>query len=385
MGFFEGYILFSIFLTAGYILLIFVFTFGLRQALRQKVKPGRNHSTRVSVVIPTRNEALTILQCLNDLINQDYPQNLFEVIVTDDFSEDYTCDFIQSFIKQHPEFPLSIVSLKGYAPTETGKKKAITRGINAATGELIITTDADTTHKNAWISTIVNFFVVHKPQMVLGPVAFQNEKNFLQKVQSLEFMGLMAITAGAAWLKQPLMCNGANLAFRKESFLKAGGYDDNYQFASGDDMFLLSKFIKVFGKQTVMFLGNPHAITYTQAERSWSGFINQRIRWISKSRGYSDPWLLFISSYTWLVHFILLAGVFIGLMDLHLFGVSLVLWFALILAEYPLVLSMAGFFNKNSLLNYYFPAQLFQWIYVSILGFLGKFLPYHWKGRTIRR
>jgi len=385
MGFFEGYIVLSFFLTAGYIVLIFLFTFGLRQILKQKVDPVQNHSTKVSIIIPTRNETLTILPCLNDLINQEYPRNLFEIIVTDDFSEDNTCELVHAFIKQYPEFPVSIVSLKGFVPKEIGKKKALSRAINMATGELIITTDADTTHENTWISSIVNFFVVHEPQMILGPVAFQQEKNFLQKIQSLEFMGLMGVTAGAAWLKLPLMCNGANMAFRKEAFIKTGGYHDNYQYTSGDDMFLLSKFIKVFGKKTVMFLGNPKAITYTQAEQSWSGLLHQRIRWISKSHGYSNGWLIFLSIYTWLVHFILFAGIFIGFFDPHLIGVSLALWSAKILAEYSLVLRMSEFFNKKHLLNYYFPAQLFQWIYVSILGLLGNFLPYRWKGRIIKR
>jgi len=385
MDFFDGYILVAFFLTIGYIVLIFVMTFGLHQSLKQQIKPIQNHSTRVSVIIPTRNETLNIHSCLNDLLQQDYPRNFFEVIVTDDFSEDQTCEVVQSFIKQHPEFPVSVIDPKGLFPPETGKKKALTRAIDAATGELIITTDADTTHEKSWISSIAIFFIAYKPQMILGPVVFRGEKNMLQKIQSLEFIGLMAITAGSVWLKLPLMCNGANLTFRKEAFQKTGGYEDNYQFSSGDDMFLLLKFMRAYGKKAIMFLGNPQAITYTQAEKTLGGFLNQRIRWISKSRGYSDPWLIFISIYTWMVNFTLLAGMVIGFIDPHFLGVSLVLWFAKILTEYLLVLRMSRFCNKTYLLNYYFLAQLFQWVYVTILGIVGNFLPYRWKGRAIKR
>jgi len=221
--------------------------------------------------------------------------------------------------------------------------------------------------------------------MILGPVVFRNEKNFLQKIQSLEFMGIMGITAGATGINHPLMSNGANLTFRKDAFLKVGGYQDNYNFASGDDMFLLSKVLKNYGKQSVIFSGNPKSITYTQAERTLCGFINQRIRWISKSRGYSDSFLLFIAVYTWLVHSILLTGIFIGLWNPHLLLLSIVLWFIKILTEYPLILKISEIFNKKHLLPYYFIAQLFQWINVTILGLLGNFLPYRWKGRKIRR
>ena len=385
MEFIEGYTILTLSLTIGYVILIFAFTFGLNQVLKQKVIPGHDQTTRVSVIIAARNEELNILPCLVDLLNQDYPRDLFEVIVTDDFSEDRTCEFVKSFIHQHPEFPLSVISPERKSPVGTGKKQALTRAINSASGELIITTDADTTHGRSWISSIVNYYFAYKPQMILGPVCFQNEKNILQKIQSLEFLGLMAITAGSVWLKLPLMCNGANLSFRKEAFHETGGYQDNYRFASGDDMFLMLKFLKAYGKKTVMFLGDPKAITYTGAEKTWSGFLNQRIRWISKGHGYTDPWVVFVAVYTWLVNFTLLTGVVFGFFAPRFLGISIVLWLAKILSEFLPVFRMSKFSNKTNLLNHYFLAQLFQWIYVSIIGILGNFLPYQWKGRSINK
>jgi len=84
--------------------MIFLFTYGLYQTLNKKSSNIKNYSTKVSIIIPVRNEASTIIQCLNDMLCQDYPDQLFEVIVSDDFSEDHTPEFVQKFIKQHPEF-----------------------------------------------------------------------------------------------------------------------------------------------------------------------------------------------------------------------------------------------------------------------------------------
>ncbi len=58
--------------------------------------------------------------------------------------------------------------------------------------------------------------------MIFGPVAYFPEKGLLNRFQSLEFSGLMASGAGAAMAGRPFMCNGANLAYRKEAFLKVG-------------------------------------------------------------------------------------------------------------------------------------------------------------------
>jgi len=49
-----------------------------------------SRKTTVSIIIPARNESKNIIKCLNAVLNQNYPTNLFEVIVIDDFSDDDT-------------------------------------------------------------------------------------------------------------------------------------------------------------------------------------------------------------------------------------------------------------------------------------------------------
>jgi len=65
----------------------------------------------------------------------------------------------------------------------------------------------------------------------------QGDGNLLQKLQSLEFLGIMGTTAGSAAMGIPVMCNGANLGYRRAAFIAGGGYSGNLQFGSGDDQF----------------------------------------------------------------------------------------------------------------------------------------------------
>jgi cellulose synthase/poly-beta-1,6-N-acetylglucosamine synthase-like glycosyltransferase len=372
-------LLWSIMILYGSIIL--VFTIGL---VKSPYRSGRL-STRtpgfVSVIVPVRNEEGNILRILDELCGQDFPADLLEVIVTDDFSTDDTMAIAGRYAIGHPEFPLIMVSSKGADPTVPGKKMAIERAVAKAQGEILLFTDADTFRGYHWISSMVSGFGSSGVQMVLGPVYFCHEKNLLQKIQSLEFLGLMGTTAGSAALGFPVMCNGANLAYRRDAFFQTGGFSANLQYSSGDDQFIMSSIRKHYGRGAVVFSYHSLSSVGTEPEATLAGFFNQRIRWVSKSRGYRDPVVIFVGIVTWLTHFLLLTGILTGFCFPMILSLSLLLWFVKILMEYPMVWIMIRFFERKKLPRNYVIAQVFQLVYVPLAGMLGLFLPYRWKGR----
>jgi cellulose synthase/poly-beta-1,6-N-acetylglucosamine synthase-like glycosyltransferase len=192
----------------------------------------------------------------------------------------------------------------------------------------------------------------------------------------------MGTTAGSAALGYPVMCNGANLAYRRTAFFQTGGFRDNIRHASGDDQFMMSAIRKQFGKRSLVFNADPLSRVSTEPEATAGGFLNQRLRWVSKSIGYRDPVVIFAGIVTWLTHLLLLTGIFLGFSFPYLFRLSLFIWFAKILVEYPMVWIMTRFFNKQKLRGYYFIAQAFQLFYVPLAVLLGLLVPYRWKGRT---
>ena len=368
---------------------ILAFTFGVLKTGRLigswpeiLIKPSTfQPGHTVSVIIPVRNEAGHILRILEEMRNQDFPVNLLEVIVVDDFSEDSSMAYAERFAKQFPEFPLVLVPSATLERKAFGKKRAIERAVTRAKGEIILCTDADTMHGSGWISAMAGGFGLIQPQMVLGPVVFCHGKNLLQKIQTLEFMGIMGTTAGSASLGYPVMCNGANLGYRRAAFIETGGYSGNLQFGSGDDQFLMNSIRKHFGQYAIIYTNDRKAIVSTEPEASLNGFLNQRLRWVSKSRGYRDPVVIAVGMVTWFIHFLLLGGMVLGIYFPEILVLSLALWLIKILLEYPMVWLMMRFFRKRELSGYYFMAQVFQLVYVVLVGMLGLFLPYRWKGR----
>jgi cellulose synthase/poly-beta-1,6-N-acetylglucosamine synthase-like glycosyltransferase len=231
-----------------------------------------------------------------------------------------------------------------------------------------------------WLSSIITFVQVNNAALVSGPVVFSSQKSFFHKILQLEFAGLVGIGAAALRLKSPNMCNGANLAYRKDTFNEVGGYTGNDNLPSGDDEFLMHK---VFAKypERVFFLKNRDAVVETPTPATFSEFLNQRMRWVSKSTQYSDKKITLLLALAYLFNLsILVNGVlaFANILFLYVFIIQVVVK---VFSEYLFYGGILEFFNLKSLRAYILPAQPFHIAYVLVIGILGNFGKYSWKGR----
>ncbi len=337
----------------------------------------------VSVIIPVRNEQEHVVRILEEMNNQDYPVNLMEIIVSDDNSDDDTMALTSHYSCKHPCFPLVLVYSNDLNIANSGKKQAIIRAIARAKGEVVICTDADTWHSASWVKTMANSFRFTEIKMVLGPVVFRTGKNLLQKIQVLEFMGIMGATCGSAAIGYPVMCNGANLGYRKSAFVEVGGYSSNLKYASGDDQFLMSSVRKRYGKGSVVFLFDSLAIVQTEAESTLIGFLQQRFRWVSKSQGYRDQGVILVGAVTLFTISILFFGMVLGIFLRPILLIAFILWLVKIALDYPIVHIMVNFSGKLEKPGYYVISQFFQLIYVPVVSLVGLVFPNRWKGRRI--
>ncbi|NOS92863.1 MAG: glycosyltransferase [Cyclobacteriaceae bacterium] len=230
----------------------------------------------VSVVIPYRNELSNLRALLESLLTQNYPKDQLEIILVDDHSTDASSSIVAEFAARFPN--LKNVRLDEHA---TGKKKALAFGIQTSSYDLIVTTDADCTHDPGWISAVTSCFDKNDVVMAVGGVRIDSSSGLFAKIQALEFTSLVGTTASTLFYQQPTMCNGANLAFRKKAFLDVGGYDGNYEIASGDDEFLMRKIHARFRGGIVFMLDQTSVVT-TQPSATLKSFLHQRIRWAGK-------------------------------------------------------------------------------------------------------
>lgn len=364
-----------------YFIIILIYTIGWFRL--KTYNPGKNYlNIVVSIIVPARNEENNIGVLLKNLTQQDYPKENYEVIIVDDNSTDKTAEIVTDFIKQHPKHDFKIMHLSEENPESAYKKKAISKAIEASRGELIITTDADCRVNKNWLRSFVSFYLTEKPQMIVGPVCFHNESSIFEKMQSFEFLSLIAITAGAIRINRPIMCNGANLAYEKTAFYTVGGFG-NDKFSSGDDVFLLLKIKQQFGNKAVKFLKNLDAIVYTEPKKSIKEFIHQRVRWASKNKGY-NPKILLVSFTVYMINLLLISGLLIAMFYPVIFKIVLTSIFIKMLIDLPVLFGFTKFVNRKKIMFYAFPMIILYPIYIIITGALGIIGNYHWKGRKIK-
>ena len=345
-------------------------------------KPAANATplTKISIIIPARDEEENIATCLDTIIHQNYPTYLFEVLVVDDHSTDNT----PKIVSRYSDKNVKLISLKDFIASgeiNSYKKKAIEIAVQQSTGELIVTTDADCIAPNNWLSTIAAFYEASNPEFIVMPVAINCSSRFIEIFQALDFMTLQGITGASVYKKFHSMCNGANLAYTKKAFIAVDGFEGIDKIASGDDMLLLHKIYTRY-PDGIAYLKSTEAIIQTQPVHSVSQFFNQRIRWASKADKYDDKriFVVLLLVYFFNVWILLLGvGALFFPIALHLF----ILLIAKTIVELLFLFPVAGFFKKTKLLCYFPIAQPFHVLYTVIAGWLGKFGSYQWKERKV--
>jgi cellulose synthase/poly-beta-1,6-N-acetylglucosamine synthase-like glycosyltransferase len=336
-------------------------------------------STGFSIIIPARNEEQNINACLQSIAQLNYPNELFEVIVMDDFSTDATVATAQ-------QFPfVKVLELKTLLNEKINsyKKKAIELGIAASTGDYIVTTDADCIVPENWLYNFA-FIIQQKPTVfIAAPVAMKEERSAIKVFQSLDFLSLQGITAASVGAGFHSMCNGANLCYSKEAFYKVDGFKGVDHIASGDDMLLMHKLYKQYPNE-VHYCKAADSIVLTEPVETVAAFFRQRIRWASKADKYDDKRIFAVLLLVYLLN------VWLLVLAISCFFISNNLQLLLLalgiktIAELFFLFPVARFFQKQQLLVWFPLAQPFHIVYTVIAGWLGKFGNYEWKGRTVR-
>jgi poly-beta-1,6-N-acetyl-D-glucosamine synthase len=327
--------------------------------------PENRGSQYISVVVASRNEQENLPVLLNDLSAQDYPENLFEVIIVDDNSTDSTLEVASGF--------KSLKNLKVLKNSGRGKKEAIRTGVLSSAGDLIITTDADCHTGKHWLETISAFFGKYGSDLIVCPVHLEKGKGFFSKCIELEFLSLQGVTAGTILSGNSSMCNGANLAFRKEVYLEN---QDKLvpEIESGDDIFLLHGIKKVPGSG-IDWLESMEASVYTASESSFGGFMKQRKRWIAKAKYYDDGYTITLGIVTFVTILLQVLSVAMALFDYTFIYIYLAIVIAKSIPDYLILKNTTRRYGKSELMAFFLPSQIIYPFYVLITACYAFLIP----------
>ncbi len=323
----------------------------------------------VSVIIAARDEEYNLPHLIDDLINQEYPLNKFEIIIVNDRSSDSTSEILKQASDNYSFF--KTIKIEKKSEKMTPKKNAISQGIKIAKGEIIIATDADCRVGKFWISSMT-YSLINKNGIIIGYSEIKEKLGSLfEKYQKMDFLAILIANAGAAGWNQYWSGTGQNLAYYKKDFFEINGFNPVKNNVSGDDMYLVQSISKL--KNGFIHI-DPNSYVETKALKSVKEFINQRIRWSSNSKStyHKTPFFLLFLITSFIENFLILLSI---LFYQHLLPFFLVKF----LFDTLVVYLGAKLFNRKLNFEVYLIWAILQPVYIPIIGILGLKGKFSWK------
>lgn len=211
---------------------------------------------KCSVVIAAYNEAENLYRCLTSILNIDSSPAAYEIIVVDNNSTDNTAEIMAGFP--------GVIYLKEERP---GPSSARNRGIAAASGDILVFLDADTTVDKNWLTTLLAPFEDESIGAVGGEIRPMAEGNIISEYLSVSLFMRYHRYGGRRSVKGYPSCN---LAVRKSCL--DGGFDPD--LVRGQDKDICYRILEENRK--IVF--QPGAVIYHDHPRSLGGFTELLVK-----------------------------------------------------------------------------------------------------------
>jgi len=339
---------------SGYFIQSVIFVIG---AKKRFPKISEDELPTATVIVAARDEEDKIDRCLNSLGNLEYPEGKLEVLIVDDRSTDRTGEIIDEFISSRSNF-------KKIVPDEpkgkmVGKVNALATAIKQASGEIILTTDADCEVKPTWVKTIASYYQDDVGMVDSYTTQFANKP--FNGMQAIDFIYLLLVAGGTINLDMPITCIGNNMSFRKKAYDEIGGYE-SLPFSVTEDFTLLRAIYKL-GKYKILFPLEKDALITSIPCADLKSLYHQKKRWSIGGLGVPVRGF-FIMAWGFLTHLcFILTFFFYSPVWLYLIFFKIVIDFCVL---YPIHKRLG--IVKN--LKYFWAYQIYYILYVLALPFI---------------
>lgn len=336
--------------------------------LQHELKP----LNKFSIIIPAVDEEFEIEMLLTSLIQQFYPKDYYEILLYFDGNLS-----LKSTIENKFKTIENITFLGG--ENQNGKKKALQKLISKAKHNNIIQLDADAAIGREFVKGYDQIFRTQLPDCIIGPVKPNIETSdiFMLKFFALDFLGLQSVQIGYCLNNKANMANGTNLFFTKSAFEEVETEIEKITSPSGDDTFLVQAF---FQKSKKIVFGNlEEIIVLTPLPNSWENFLEQRIRWGSKTKNYLTKSLKILAITTTLASLSLLLAFLFTIFGKLLLAELVILFFAKALIDYIFLKKIINLFQLNFLKSNFIASTLIYPFYLVFAAYKANFGSYQWK------
>ncbi len=364
-----------------YILAAFFFAayaaihFLIIRGLRRLSYPTNSELLSVSIIVAARNEQKYIGRCLHALVKQNYPKDLYEIIVVNDRSTDDTAEIVMSMRKKFPF--IKLIDIERPSADLPPKKFALDEGIRNATHDLLLFTDADSYPPQQWLREVVKAFTPevgvvagYSPFEWRATDSFEHRwgDRFLRYEELKNTIG----TAAGIGLRSAYMCTGRNFAYRRAVFNEVGGFGKIKQSLSGDD----DLFIQLVQRETswqIRYMTSVDSVVVTEPPVALEEFVNQRKRHFSAGKYYPRRMKVIFACAHGFNALALLTLIIFPLYGIVLCALKL-------LIDWYVLNQGTRLFGNKELVRKMVPLEVMFVLYNLIIGPVGYLGQFEWKG-----
>jgi len=244
----------------------------IRATLKRRAegKPAKFTPT-VSVIVPAWNEEVGIIKTMESIIHNGYDH--FEMVVVNDGSTDNSDQVIHEYLnKLEQRAPHTAAKITYIYQKNGGKGVALNTGITAATGDIVLTVDADSALRKGSIKNLTRYFLDEEIMAVVGNVQVTNTSTLIGLAQHLEYFFGFYNKRTHAVLDAEYIYGGACASFRREVFDQIGLFDA----VNKTEDIEMSMRTRFHGFRSTYA---EDVVCYTEGASTLDGLVKQRIRW----------------------------------------------------------------------------------------------------------
>ena len=235
----------------------------------------RYYHPLVSVMIPAWNEEVGLLNTIKTLLGSTYKK--LEIVVVNDGSTDGSDEMMRNFVAKYERtmssvLPENRIRIVYHYQQNGGKGSALNTAIKLASGDILLSIDADCIVHEKAVESFVSAFRDPRVMAAVGNVKIGNTKTLVGTVQYLEYLFGFYFKKADSLLNTIYIIGGAAGAFRREVFETLGGYSTSNLTEDIE----LSVRIQEQGWKIVYC---PDALVYTEGASTLNGLMKQRLRW----------------------------------------------------------------------------------------------------------
>jgi len=234
---------------------------------RPAVRAGRppDDWPSISVVVPTYNRLESLALCLRALAELDYPRDRFEVVVVDDGSPVSVRPLVDEL--------RGTLDVRVVVQSNVGPAAARNRGASVAEGEFLAFTDDDCRPDARWLKRLTSE-LLDAPDCIVGGRTINSlpENRFAEASQHLVDYLYADLNTGRGG---PVFFTSNNMAVAADRFAFAGGFDERFRFAAGEDRALC----EAWSGLGLPMRYAPTAVVYHRHDMSTAGFWRQHFHY----------------------------------------------------------------------------------------------------------